>query len=205
MHKLDRSSATVPSCLSLCDHRHHSWDDPSSPLDKAQVRQSLGEMQGTLCAYCESEVYSGGHIEHFRRKNQLHHPELTFAWDNLFLSCGSTVTCGHFKDRPGRGRHYDPRDLIKPDQDDPDTFFYFFSSGEIRLRHGLSPSDKRRATETIRVFGLDDGALGASRRRALEQYRRMDPELTDFLDELERRLSHKTQNRELFTIRWKVI
>lgn len=126
---------------------------------------------GLRCAYCESQVYHGGHIEHFRRKNPLYFPQLTFEWANLFIACDSKKHCGHYKDRP-KAPPYNPDHLIKPDEHDPDDYLYFHSSGEVRVRHrdGMTEDDRRRGAETICVFHLDCGHLNGARHKALNHY-----------------------------------
>ena len=179
MHKLDRTLTAAPACLAGYDHHTHSWDDVR-PGDKQQIRASLEQMQDVRCAYCEGPVYGDGHIEHFRRKNPHHFPNLTFVWSNLFLSCGSQDHCGHYKDRPS-ANPYDPNDLVKPDEHDPDHYYYYHSYGEIRPRSGISQDDLTRALETIRVFNLNCGALAADRRRALRMYEQHNPGILDDL------------------------
>ena len=187
MHKLDRTIAPAPACLAGYQHGTHTWND-LTPTDRQQIRASLQQMQDVRCAYCEGPVYSDGHIEHFRRKNPAHFPELTFVWSNLFLSCGSQEHCGHYKDRPS-APPYDPNTLVKPDEHEPDHHFFFHSSGQVRVRSGIAPERQARALETIRVFHLDCGALTAARRRAIEQYERREAGILETLmlfDELER-------------------
>jgi uncharacterized protein (TIGR02646 family) len=183
MHKLDRTPVGEPECLSRYSCHTHTWNDVVS-ADKQQIRTSLDQMQGTRCAYCEGQVYDDGHVEHFRRKNPNHFPQLTFDWANLFLSCGAQDHCGHYKDRPGADP-YNPDDIIKPDADDPDTYLYFHSSGEVRPRSGDDAPDPHRALETIRVFHLDHRPLVAERRRALRLYRGSQPGVLEFLMELD--------------------
>lgn len=178
MHKLDRNCVSEPTCLSQCNPRTQNWDVGNPPLDKEEVRQALKGMQGKRCAYCEGNLYAGGHIEHFRRKRD--YPLLCFEWTNLFLSCDSSKHCGHYKDRPG-GKPYDPADLIKPDAEDTDAFFYFHSSGEVRVRGKIAAADQARAEETIRVFKLDDYALEAARERSLRAYLRRSGQLVEDL------------------------
>jgi len=188
MHKLDRTLAAEPSCLAGYDHKKHTWNDIRSD-DKQQIRECLDQLQDVRCAYFEGTIYADGHIEHFRRKNPNYFPHLTFVWSNLFRSCGSSDHCGHYKDRPGAAP-YDPSVLVKPDEHEPDNYFYFHSTGEIRHRSGISADDQSRATETIRVFNLDCGSLRAARRRALRIYEQREMGVLEGLmefDELTRR------------------
>ena len=192
MHKLDRTSVAPPACLASYNHPTHSWDDLAGKC-KQQLRAALVQMQGIpgvttpdaneyglRCAYCEGSIFHEGHIEHFRRKNANHFPQLTFTWNNLFLACGSSEHCGHFKDRKDAPA-YNPAHLIKPDQDEPDSYLYFHSSGEVRVRSRLNAADALRASETIRVFGLDNRTLAGARAQSLSVYKK---KVTADLDEL---------------------
>ena len=44
-----------PVCLSDYQHGEHNWDDVS-PDDKQTIWQSLDDMQGNFCAYCECRL-----------------------------------------------------------------------------------------------------------------------------------------------------
>lgn len=191
MHKLDRPMP-APACLAAYHHAREAWADLRSE-DKRALRAALVQMQGDprigtvagarehglRCAYCEGRVLHAGHIEHFRRKALF--PQLTFDWDNLFLACGSDRHCGHFKDRKDAPA-YDAAQLIKPDVDQPDDYLYFHASGEVRVRGDLTdPAARERASETIRVFGLDDPVLEQSRRKSVDFYKQR---LAGDLDEL---------------------
>lgn len=189
MHKLDRPDPGPP-CLGNYSYPHDTWDGPSDPSREARLawaecksclRAALRAMQGNFCAYCESELWGDAHIEHFRRKNPNHFPELTFHWPNLFWSCQSHDHCGHFKDRP-TAPSYDADDLVKPDDEDPDVYFYLYSNGEIRLRAGLNADQERRATATIKVFGLDDPGLCGERANKVAKFRkRKAPDLDELM------------------------
>lgn len=197
MRRLDRTGATTPPCLASYQHGQHNWDDVS-PQDKAQIRVCLEQMQGRRCAYCEGDLDAlGHHIEHFWRKCQFR--ALTFDWSNLYWSCGQTDSCGHFKDH-GAGP-YDVGDLIDPCCDDPDEFFRFRSDGTITIRPELTPADRHRAEETLRVFNLNPqwGRLRNMRKAAVSAYVLMvDPNVgfsedewrEFFSDELERSVTH---------------
>jgi uncharacterized protein (TIGR02646 family) len=202
MHKLDRTAIEEPECLGSYDFRTQYWDDLAPPC-KASIRTALLRMQGTpvdpsnpgtqdpdfigfRCAYCEGQVRHEAHIDHFRRKSQSHpngYPELTFAWKNLFLSCGSRDHCGRYKDQ-GSGESYEAEDLIKPDEHDPDDYLYFHSTGEVRVRgtkSGVTEAERRRASETIRVFNLNSTRLQGARARAVQLYRQRDPGMLEAL------------------------
>ncbi|HTU17639.1 MAG TPA: hypothetical protein VMG10_06205, partial [Gemmataceae bacterium] len=57
----------------------------------------------------------------------------------------------------------------------------FNSSGEARLRPGLSVDATQRANKTIRVFNLNCGELQAERRRALNIYEKREPGILEAL------------------------
>jgi uncharacterized protein (TIGR02646 family) len=181
MREINRTKVPVPVCLANYDWRRQTWNDLTLP-DRETIREALLQMQShsgktPCCAYCESPLYndSDGHIEHFRRKNASHFPQFTFAWENLFFSCNGSNSqhCGHYKDH-GAGV-YHPDDLIKPDTDNPDEFFYIHSTGEILIREkpiSLTPDKQRKAKETIRVFHLNLAFLRGERKKALKQYQK---------------------------------
>ena len=104
------------------------------------------------------------HIEHFRQRRS--YPQGTFEWSNLFGSCNRMGTCGKAKDQCGT---YPPESLIKPDIDNPDDYFVFTPRGTVEPRAGLSPAQRHRASETIRIFALD-GALNQIRLAELAGY-----------------------------------
>jgi len=201
MHKLDRTGIAAPDCLKDYDYNTQTWDDFGGECKK-ELRAALVQMQGipgittedaaeygVRCAYCEGPIFHEGHIEHFRRKNLKHYPELTFDWNNLFLACGSNMHCGHYKDRPSAPA-YDPDQLVKPDEHDPEKLLYFHSSGSVRVRAKLSAENSQRANATIHVFGLDNPALEGKRARAVAAYRKMKSEDFEELaswDEVDRR------------------
>ncbi|MDY0983153.1 retron system putative HNH endonuclease [Microbacterium sp. CFBP9023] len=191
MHLLDRGGVRAPDCLDDYDYSDHTWKQFGKAC-KREVRARLVEMQGipgvsaasganeygVRCAYCEGPIYVDGHIEHFRRKNPAHFPELTFEWSNLFLACRSVSHCGHFKDRRSSDS-YSPADLVKPDERDPEAFLFFSSNGRVYPKDGLDSVNMHIATETIRVFNLNDDALAARRRSALKPYFE---QISEFLD-----------------------
>lgn len=153
----------APACLGQLQSGRDDW----KTVDKDALWLVLDPMQNCFCAYCECHL-KDKHIEHFRTRNRF--PSLTFDWNNLFGSCGNpqlagqSLRCGIYKDRSGHPQ-YDPNDLIKPDTDDPSHFLIFLTSGVVRARNDLSPSDKRKAEETIRVFNLNGNSELMNRRK----------------------------------------
>jgi uncharacterized protein (TIGR02646 family) len=167
MHKLDRSLTPYPACLNRYKHGFHNWSNISS-IDKDEIRIALQSMQGRRCAYCECDLSKHDyHIEHFRQRNRF--PQGTFDWNNLFLSCGSSTSCGIHKDKCPP---YNPNVLIKPDIEDPEVFFLFVQDGSIVVRPNLTDAERHRAEETLRIFNLDaqGGPLRQMRRVAISGY-----------------------------------
>ena len=150
MHRLHRG--TAPTCLALYDHGHHQWTNTTpTTQERAEICTELDAMQVRRCAYCECDLdQHRQHIEHFRQRAR--YPQGTFAWDNLFLSCQRSDSCGKHKDACGPYLH---TDLIKPDHEDPERFFLFGQHGTINLRQGLNSQEAGRAQETLRIFNLD--------------------------------------------------
>ncbi|MFT5592572.1 MAG: hypothetical protein ACI8SR_000931 [Oceanicoccus sp.] len=170
MRKLNRPVAPKP--LSKYNYNHKEWSDLTA-RDKKSIWYSLNNMQNGYCCYCDSVAVRGnGHIEHFFNKGTKNYKNLTFNWDNLFGSCGfqSGDTCGHYKDRMGASGpgNYDPKNLIKPDVENPSLFFYFLPTGTIKVNDSLTLAEKARAYETIRVINLDDGALNSARYKRIK-------------------------------------
>lgn len=192
MRQLNRPQP-APTALTNYNYVTHVWSNnrPNKACRK-QIWKKFSAMQGKFCAFCERITYQGnGHIEHFFHKGQkpdgtAPYKHLTFAWSNLFGSCGESFsnTCGHYKDRvgPQGPGAYDPNDLIKPDNEDPSMFFSFLDTGVIEAKHGLSTQNKRRAEETIRVLNL--AALNGERKRQIDIFKKELKELAEISDVL---------------------
>jgi uncharacterized protein (TIGR02646 family) len=168
MRRLDRTIATIPACLAGFAHGRDSWSDIDG-VDRAEIRASLEQMQGRRCAYCEGDVDTlGQHIEHFKRKSLC--PALTFDWSNLYWSCDQQDSCGRFKDH--WAGPYNVADVVDPCADEPDAFFRFRADGTISIRIGLTENQLHKASETLRVLGLNGrwGRLRNMRKRAVAGY-----------------------------------
>lgn len=165
MKFLQRTETTL-KCLENFVGGRNNWNE----VNKESVWASLDVMQKGFCAYCECSL-KRKHIEHFRTRDS--YTNLTFVWSNIFGSCGDSSQkggwnrCGIYKDN-GAG-HYDIESLIKPDEDNPNDFFLFLTTGKVRPKDNLKDKDLVKAEESIRVFNLnDDSVLFNSRRRSIE-------------------------------------
>lgn len=208
MRKLNRPQS-APTGLANYDYRTQKWNSrrPSKAC-RADIWQKFHLMQGNFCAFCEKTAYRGnGHIEHFfhkgrKRDGSAPYKHLTFTWNNLFGCCGTgtSSTCGHYKDRQGNQGpgEYEPNDLVKPDVDDPASFFNFLDTGVIEAKEGLSAQDKNRAEETIRVLNLS--AITALRKRQIDIVKR---EL-NALEELSSEISQQEFSQEFDKIKNRV-
>lgn len=202
MRKLTRPQS-APTALSNYNHNTHAWSNQKpSKACRIEIWKKFELMQGKFCAFCEGVAYQGnGHIEHFFHKGQkpdgtAPYKHLTFVWNNLFGACGESFsnTCGHYKDRLGAAGpgEYDPNDLIKPDIEDPLLFLNFLDTGVVEPKDGLSPRDRQRAEETIRVLNLS--ALNGERKRQIDIFKNEMTELAQVsegltADELDRELN----------------
>lgn len=180
MKKLNRLKA--PVCLSKLKHGVNSWADAPKELIWAE----LEAMQQGFCAYCECKL-DRKHIEHFKSRNK--HPEETFNWDNLFGSCGDSQhkggwdRCGIYKDCGPNT--YQIENIIKPDSDSPDDYLLFLTSGKIIPKPNSEEAACIKATETIKVFNLNNNsALFNSRKKAIQVIQNEIDELYMLLDDL---------------------
>lgn len=181
MHKLVRP--IPPSCLSQYQHGLDNWGSVTQD-HKSEIWLKLDEMQQHRCAYCEAVIKteranSNAHIEHLRQRRS--YPQGTFLWSNLFGSCNRQDSCGKHKDNLPP---YNQQDLIKMDEEDPEQFLAFLADGNVVPVKGLSPSDRHRAEETIRIFNLN-GALRQIRETAVKGYLQTAEELAAYAEEFD--------------------
>lgn len=181
MHKLIRP--IPPVCLSRYQHGRDNWRS-MSPEHKGEIWLKLDEMQQKRCAYCEALIKtdkenSNSHIEHFRQRDRYH--QGTFLWGNLFGSCNRMNSCGKYKDDLPAYNH---QDLIKMDTEDPEHFLDFLPDGNVAPIKGLTPAEKNRAVETIRIFNLN-GSLRQIRETAVKGYMQTAEEFAAYAEDPE--------------------
>lgn len=133
-------------------------DSPAGPANpasswnrfngKVQLRDNLTLKQNGLCAYCEIRLDSGlgQHIEHIWAKAVGHHPELTFAYTNLMLSCSkegniedvdiNPVSCGHALLK--HQNSYDEVLFVKPTETSCERYFTYDVFGAIKPHSSLN-------------------------------------------------------------------
>lgn len=193
MKQLTRTEG--PTQLAQLAAGHDRWED----VELADIWQHLRAMQGEFCAYCECRL-NRKHVEHFMPRKKF--SALTFEWSNLFGSCGDTWKkggwdrCGIFKDN-GAG-DYDIKQLIKPDDDNPDDYLLYLTTGRVVPVPGLTGLALIKAQETIRVFNLNgDTALLGSRRAAITLAMAEVQELYAVHEEIDEELWSEILNSEL--------
>ncbi|SPF49287.1 hypothetical protein SBA4_4030016 [Candidatus Sulfopaludibacter sp. SbA4] len=130
---------------------------------KAALRKPLLALTHGKCAFCETrlgkDVYP--QIEHYVSRKVA--PRRAFEWRNLLPVC---QMCNVSK---GHSDH--ARDLLKPDDEDPEPYFRIGPEGEITPHPRLDESGKRRADKTIRLCDLTRGGLQVSRSEVAQQVR----------------------------------
>ncbi len=122
---------------------------------RAVLRKPLLTLTHGKCAFCESTLdkTSYAQIEHYVSRKV--DPGRAFDWKNLLPVCQICNTSkGHF-DHAG--------DLLKPDDEDPEPYFWIGPEGDITPHPRLDELGRRRASETIRLCGLQRGPLRESR------------------------------------------
>ncbi|MFS7220899.1 retron Ec78 anti-phage system effector HNH endonuclease PtuB [Rahnella inusitata] len=183
MHKLNRGQK--PVILDDFDHEVHNWNTHFKSHHKSLVWDKLLLMQGKRCAYCECTLDLSDpeetHIEHFRQKGKAEYKHLTFEWTNLFGSCCYGERCGRYKDKSG----ISSEEIIKMDEEDPDAYFQFMSTGSIRIKNDISEVEKVRATNTLKAFNLNPsrGGVKNDRKRIIDTHEFIIKEMLSCMDE----------------------
>lgn len=132
---------------------------------KKDVQESLGNMFGGKCAYCESKigVVDYGHIEHYRPKSK--YPKRMFIWKNLLLAC-TKCNCKPFKgDRFPLSADGGP--LLNPCVDEPSEHLDFIYDPATREARVVSKTVRGRVTES--VLGLNRRDLLVARSEMLRK------------------------------------
>ena len=125
------------------------------------LQAALRELAHGKCVYCESVLEVTGYLEvdHYVAKTVA--PGLAFEWTNLLAACRR---CNNAK-----GDHDHKNALLKPDQEDPEPYFWIHpDTGRLAPHPTLDEAQTFRANETIRLCNLQRPALCAKRVAMLE-------------------------------------
>lgn len=109
----------------------------------AGIRNRLREETQCKCVYCESHIENAGypHIEHIRPKST--NPHLTFAWENLTISC-NRCNVNKSNTEPSNTNY------VHPYNDEPEIHFSFIGSfmtpisGDLRALNMMNWLDLNR-------------------------------------------------------------
>ncbi len=156
----------APSCL-MAKYGKLRWRSSGACYQAIQI--ALGNANQEHCAFCDGGLYveSLCTVEHFRPKST--HPELTYAWQNLFPACNGCQSA--------KGSKFDEA-LLKPDDEDYDFAKYFqlnYLSGEIEPLESASQADQVRADVTIRMYGLNKYAILSGRKHERKHWVSREP------------------------------
>jgi uncharacterized protein (TIGR02646 family) len=188
-----------PTSHIAAKHKNNTTDwGRLSSQGKKYASSELSTLQYGLCAYCQIRLDDSleSHIEHIKPKHA--HPQLTFEWTNLVLSCIASanipqansdggVSCGHSIGK-ANWNTFDPR-FVSPTEPDCERYFeYGVSTGEVYPASDLIESDLERADYTIELLNLNCRRLKRLRRdilslgtQAKEDVSHNISELQDFL------------------------
>jgi uncharacterized protein (TIGR02646 family) len=132
---------------------------------KKTIGVALHGLAHGKCVYCESAlgVTVDLEVDHYVAKTVA--PRLAFEWSNLLPSC-------RLCNRP-KLDHDHANALLKPDEEDPEPFFWIHpDTGKLEPHPALTAADRHRAEETIRLCDLQRGALCTRRIDTLNRVNR---------------------------------
>ncbi len=182
--------------IRIADGKKGNWNSMTS-LTKKTVVSNLLLAQKSLCAYCESRLYSVAaadkrgnlHIEHVKEKQD--HPKLTYVYTNFVLSCHGgmnkfaeseslveqnqrvqSISCGHYKsDKFHKNTSVDHTKLLDP-YANPYSNYFSYNEEVLVLKKGLSDKDVLKAIYTINRLNLNADRLQFARLAIIRQVRK---------------------------------
>lgn len=128
-----------------CDSSRWSWPQFRRRGINKYAVEAMESWHYNKCAFCETPLFSGREVEHFRSKTR--YPLSALVWRNLFL------TCRDCNQRKGSDEH---AGCIKPDCEDPEQYLWVNPiSLKMEPKPGISAVARQRAIKTIELYGLD--------------------------------------------------
>ena len=128
---------------------------------KKLISEELQKLTHGKCAFCETVLGVGSHLEiehHFAKSS---YPERAFEWSNLFPVCRKCNSSKGSADHSGV--------LIKPDVEDPQSMIWFhWGTGELEPRAKLQKENRQRVERTLELWDLQRGPLCAKRIEKME-------------------------------------
>lgn len=177
-----RKAALTQSFIASCE-RHGvtpSCDWPVLRLkdgSEERLHDYLARSTARHCSYCDSVMTYAARetIDHFFPKSDPEFRHLSYEWKNLYLACDPCQSEKKTKVS---------QTALRPDQKDYEfaRYFRYKQDGTIVVI-ASTPRDRRRAEETVRLFGLDNPKLTGFRRREFEKRLKQRPMMQDALDD----------------------
>ena len=167
MKKINKSGE--PSSLTKFKRKNSSnkWEDIHTEQNRSIYEDCLFQCmddQNYLCGYTEIKLDDNYHIDHFIKRDI--DPRQTLVHDSKFGA--------DFKDKAVNNNDYNKRlkkynCILNPVTENMENRFIFSTNGVIE------PADRndREATETIRVFNLQEDSLNSRRKQAMENTRKL--------------------------------
>ena len=125
------------------------------------LRDPLGRMSHRKCTYCEYYFGRGSRLEIEHYISRFEDPNRVFEWTNLLPAC---QLCNGAKLAKVHGGL-----LVKPDEEDPESFFSLESAtGKLIPNPLLDDDQQERASATIKLCDLNRGDLMEIRLEEME-------------------------------------
>ena len=175
MKKINKSGE--PSSLTKLKRKTSSnkWEDIHTEQNRSIYEDCLFQCmddQNYLCGYTEIKLDDNYHIDHFIKRDI--DPRQTFDWQNMIAAVHDSKFGADFKDKTVNKNDYNKRlkkynCILNPVTENMENRFIFSTNGVIE------PADRndREATETIRVFNLQEDSLNSRRKQAMENTRKL--------------------------------
>lgn len=125
-----------------------------APRAYSAYGQAIGDLEGRLgiyCSYCERRLPTSLAVEHVVPKSL--EPALETSWSNFLLGC---TNCNSVK----LARPTNQREFLWPDLDNTLAAFTYSAGGFVDVRTALTKTVQRKATNLLKLVGLDRHEAG---------------------------------------------